>query len=134
MVCKHKVTSFCAPPTVYRFLIKEDLTRFTIFPICAMPLRPESPLNAEVFNQFKKITGLEIKEAFGQSETVSLGCHIPLGKARARFFGKGSRLLYGITLLNENGEPCDVGEEGEICITTKNGAPVGLFKEYYRDE
>ena len=131
MVCRHKVTSFCAPPTVYRFLIKEDLSAYD-FSCMRYATTAGEPLNAEVFNQFKKITGLEIKEAFGQSETVSLVATFPWVKPVPGSLGKFAP-LYGITLLDENGEPCDVGEEGEICVNTKNGAPVGLFKEYYRD-
>jgi acetyl-CoA synthetase len=132
MVCKHKVTSFCAPPTVYRFLIKEDLSQFD-FSHMRYATTAGEPLNAEVFNRFRQITGLEIKEGFGQSETVALIATFPWLKPVPGSLGRFSP-YYGVTLLNDEGEPCDVGDEGEICINTKNGGPAGLFKCYYRDE
>jgi len=132
MVCRHKVTSFCAPPTVYRFLIKEDLSRFD-FSHLKYATTAGEPLNAEVFNQFKKITGVEIKEGFGQSETVALIATFPWVKPVPGSLGKASP-LYGIELLSASGEPCEIGDEGEIAVTTRFGPPPGLFKGYYRDE
>lgn len=132
MVCKHRVTTFCAPPTIYRFLIKEDLSGldFSALRYCTVA---GEPLNPEVFNQFKRITGIEIKEGFGQSETTPLIGTFTFMKAVPGSIGMPSP-QYEVELLNENDEPCEVGEEGEVCICTKNGRPVGMFRGYYKDE
>ncbi len=131
-VCKYKVTSFCAPPTVYRFLIKEDLSSYDFSHLRHATTAGE-PLNAEVYNQFLKISGVKIKEGFGQSETTPLIATYPWVEPIPGSLGKPSP-LYGIKLLNDEGEICEPGEEGEIVIDTRNGNPVGLFCGYLADD
>ncbi|MGI6160918.1 MAG: AMP-binding protein [Christensenellales bacterium] len=127
---KYKVTSFCAPPTVYRFMIREDFSKYNLSALRHCTTAGE-PLNPEVFNRFFKLTGLKIYEAFGQSEsTPLLGCFNGLTPVPGSA-GKPSP-DYDIRLLDDNGEEVPIGEEGEICVKT-DVKPVGLFSGYYRD-
>lgn len=133
MVEKYKITSFCAPPTIYRFLIKEDLSRYDLSSIKKACTAGE-PLNPEVFNQFKKATGLDIIEGFGQTETTVLCANFEWVTPKPGSMGKPSP-LYDIDIVDETGRSCPAGVEG--CIVIKgldNGLPPGLFKGYYRDE
>jgi acetyl-CoA synthetase len=130
---KYRITSFCAPPTIYRFLIKEDLSRFDLSGIKHACTAGE-PLNPEVFNQFKKATGLEIIEGFGQTETTVLCANFQWITPKPGSMGKPSP-LYDIDIVDENGRSCPAGVEGNIVIKSlDNGLPPGLFKGYYRDE
>ena len=130
-VTQYKVTTFCAPPTIYRFMIKEDLSGldFSHMKYCTVA---GEPLNPEVFKRFKAITGLEIKEGFGQSETTPILATFPFIKPIPGSTGKPSP-LYDIDLIDEDGNSCDIGEEGEIVIRTAHGKPPGMFDGYYRD-
>ena len=131
-VVENKVTTFCAPPTIYRFLIKEDLSQFDFSNIKYANTAGE-PLPPEVFNRFKEATGLEIKEGFGQTETtLSLATFIWMD-SKTGCVGKPSP-AFKIDLLDTDGNPVDIGEEGEICFDVSEGRPVGLFKEYYRNK
>jgi Acyl-coenzyme A synthetases/AMP-(fatty) acid ligases len=133
MVEKHKLTSFCAPPTIYRFLIKEDLTKYDLSSIQVACTAGE-PLNPEVFHQFKKATGLGIIEGFGQSETTVLCANFEWITPKPGSMGKPSP-LYDIDIVDENGKSCPSGVEGNIVIKNLDkGLPPGLFREYYRDE
>ena len=132
MIHKHRITTFCAPPTVYRFLIKEDLTGIDLSSLRACYIAGE-PLNAEVFNRWKDLTGLELREGFGQTETPVLIANTPWLTPKPGSMGKPMPSL-GICLLDTNGEPCDPGDEGEICINIANGIPAGVFHGYYHDE
>lgn len=130
---KYKVTSFCAPPTIYRFLIKEDLSRFDLSSIKKACTAGE-PLNPEVFSQFKKATGLSIIEGFGQTETTVLCANFEWIKPKPGSMGKPSP-LYDIDIVDDNGRTCPPGTEGRIVIKSLDkGLPPGLFKGYYRDE
>jgi len=130
---KYKVTSFCAPPTVYRFLIKEDLTRFDLSSIKKACTAGE-PLNPEVFSQFKKITGLDIIEGFGQTETTVLCANFEWIKPKPGSMGKPSP-LYDIDIVDDDGRTCPPGTEGRIVIKNLDkGLPPGLFKGYFGDE
>ena len=131
-ICKYRVTSFCAPPTVYRFLIKEDLSSYD-FSCLEHATTAGEPLNAEVYNQFLKISGVQIREGFGQSETTPLIATYPWVEPVPGSLGKASP-LYGVKLLNEQAEVCLPGDEGEIVIDTRNGNPIGLFCEYWNDD
>lgn len=132
VISKYGVTSFCAPPTVYRFLIKEDLGSYDLSKLKHCAVAGE-PLNAEVYNQFLKATGLSLMEGYGQTElTVILGT-FPWVEPKPGCMGKPSP-GYDIGLVNENGEPCKVGEEGEIVVYTDKRKPVGMFEGYYRDK
>lgn len=133
MVVKYKVTSFCAPPTIYRFLIKEDLSRFDLSNI-KITCTAGEPLNPEVFNKFKKATGLDIIEGFGQSETPVLCANFEWIRPKPGSMGKPSP-LYDVDIVDENGRSCPAGIEGSIVIKNLDkGLPPGLFRGYYRDE
>ncbi len=130
---KYKVTSFCAPPTIYRFLIKEDLSRFDLSSIKKACTAGE-PLNPEVYSQFKKATGLNIIEGFGQTETTVLCANFEWITPKPGSMGKPSP-LYDIDIVDDNGRTCPAGTEGRIVIKNLDkGLPPGLFKGYYRDE
>jgi acetyl-CoA synthetase len=129
---KYKVTSFCAPPTIYRFLIKEDLTKYDLKSLKDCAVAGE-PLNPEVFKQFYDITGIKLMEGYGQTEcTVALATY-PWMSPKPGSMGKPSP-GYEINLLNEEGKSCEVGEEGQIVIYTGKHKPTGMFDGYYRDE
>jgi len=131
VITKHKVTTFCAPPTVYRFLIKEDLTQYDLSHLRYCAVAGE-PLNPEIFNAFEKATGHRIMEGFGQTETVVALATYPWVTPKPGSMGKPSP-IYDIDIVNESGESCEVGEEGQIIIRTGEGKPVGMFCGYYRD-
>ncbi len=133
MIEKYKITSFCAPPTIYRFLIKEDLSHYDLTSIKKASTAGE-PLNPEVFSQFKKATGLDIIEGFGQTESTVLCANFEWLTPKPGSMGKPSP-LYNIDIVDETGRSCPAGVEG--CIVIKGldkGLPPGLFKGYYRDE
>jgi acetyl-CoA synthetase len=133
MVEKYKITSFCAPPTIYRFLIKEDLSRYDLTSIRKASTAGE-PLNPEVFSQFKKATGLDIIEGFGQTESTVLCANFEWITPKPGSMGKPSP-LYNIDIVDETGRSCPAGVEGSIVIKgLDKGLPPGLFKGYYRDE
>ena len=129
---KHKVTTFCAPPTIYRFLIKEDLSKFDLSALKYCVVAGE-PLNPEVYKQFLEETGMRLMEGYGQTEcTVALATY-PWMESKPGSMGKPSP-GYRIDLLDESGSSCEVGDEGQIVIYTDQTWPVGMFNGYYRDE
>jgi acetyl-CoA synthetase len=129
---KYKVTTFCAPPTIYRFLIKEDLKKYNLSSLKYCVVAGE-PLNPEVFKQFLDITGIRLMEGYGQTEcTVALGTY-PWMQPKPGSMGKPSP-GYDIDILNPDGKPCEVGEIGQIVIYTDKRKPVGMFNGYYRDD
>lgn len=133
MIEKYRITSFCAPPTIYRFLIKEDLSKYDLSSI-KMACTAGEPLNPEVFYQFKKATGLDIIEGFGQTETTVLCANFEWITPKPGSMGKPSP-LYDIDIVDEDGKTCPAGVEGKIVIKNLDkGLPPGLFKGYYRDE
>ncbi|MCG2828685.1 AMP-binding protein [Methanothermobacter sp. K4] len=127
----YDITTFCAPPTIYRFLIKEDLSRYDLSGI-EYAVTAGEPLNPEVFERFKEHTGLELMEGFGQTECVVCIANFPWMEPKPGSMGKPSP-GYQVELVDRNGEPVDVGEEGEIVIKTEDGKPIGLFNGYYRN-
>lgn len=128
---RYKVTTFCAPPTVYRYLIKEDLSQYNLANLQYCVVAGE-PLNPEVYYQFLKQTGIKLREGYGQTEmTVAIGT-FPWLEPKPGSMGKPAP-GYEIVLLDEHGERCEVGEVGEIVIRTDRQKPVGLFKGYYRN-
>ncbi|MDR2505191.1 MAG: AMP-binding protein [Oscillospiraceae bacterium] len=132
MLQKHRVTHFCAPPTILRFMINEDMKKWDLSALRWANVAGE-PLNPDVYNKFKEATGVRLREGFGQSETTPL-----LMNSRYMIPRPGSTGFpspqYDIDLVNNDGEPCEVGEEGEIVIRLDRGHPAGLFRCYYRDE
>ena len=131
-VCaKYGVTTFCAPPTVYRFLIKEDLSQYDFSRLEYVVVAGE-PLNPEVYEQFRKATGLKLMEAYGQTEmTVGVGNFTGM-TPKPGSMGKPSP-LYRMFLARPDGTPCDAGEQGEIVIPADRVRAVGMFKGYHRD-
>ena len=129
---KYKITSFCAPPTIYRFLIQEDLSFFDMSCLEHCSTAGE-PLSEEVFNRWKKLTGLELREGFGQTETTLSLLNFGNEKVKPGSIGKPAP-YYDAVLLNDENELCEDGEQGEIAFPLKNGTFPGLFLEYYRDK
>ena len=127
----YKVTSFCAPPTVYRFLIHEDLSQFDLSSLEHCTTAGEA-LNPSVFERFKAITGITLYEGFGQTETTMTLGTMPWTTPKPGSMGIPNP-QYEIALLRPDGTPCNDNENGEIVVRTPNGKPIGLFKEYYND-
>ena len=133
---KYRVTSFCAPPTIYRFMIREDLSRYDLSALEYCTTAGEA-LNPAVFDMFFVKTGIRMMEGFGQTETTMTLGTMPWMKPKPGSMGMPNG-QYDICLLKADGTPCEDGEKGEIVIRVENGEqltkPVGLFKGYYRDE
>jgi acetyl-CoA synthetase len=132
MFKEHNITTFCAPPTMYRFFIKEDLSKYDLSSIKYATTAGEA-LNPEVFNQFKKATGLSIMEGFGQTETTLSIANLVGTTPKLGSMGKPSP-LYNMDIVDSEGNSLGVGETGEIVIRTDKGIPCGLFTGYYLDE
>lgn len=131
MMIKHKVTTFCAPPTVYRFLIKEDLHNYDLSNLRHITTAGEA-LNKSVFNTMKEITGLNIYEGFGQTETTLSLATFPWMNPKPGSMGVPNP-DYDIDIIDDNGNSVPVGEHGEIVIRLDKHRPLGLFAEYFRD-
>ena len=132
MFAKYGITTFCAPPTMYRFFIKEDLSKYDLSSIQYATTAGEA-LNPEVYNRFKEATGLTIMEGFGQTETTLSIANFVGTTPKIGSMGRPSP-LYDIVLLDPDGNPCPTGDTGEICIRVKDDVPCGLFIGYYQDE
>lgn len=132
MFAKYQITTFCAPPTMYRFFIKEDLSRYDLSSLEYSTTAGEA-LNPEVYEQWKRATGLPLMEGFGQTETT-LSIYNPVGTVpKTGSMGVPSP-LYDVDIVLPDGAPAPLGETGEIVIRTDKGAPCGLFMGYYGDE
>ena len=129
---EYNITTFCAPPTMYRMLIKEDLTKYDLSTIEHATTAGEA-LNPEVFNQFKRLTGLQIIEGFGQSETTLLIGNLFGGTHKIGSMGKPVP-GYEVDIVDPDGNSVGIGKSGEIVIRTDSRVPCGLFREYYLDE
>jgi acetyl-CoA synthetase len=132
MVQQYKVTTFCAPTTVYRFMAQEDLNKYDLSNIKYCVTAGE-PLYPEIYHGFLKTTGLRIMEGFGQTESVVMIANYPWMEPRPGSMGKPAP-CYDIDIINDDGSSCDVGEEGEIVIRTDGRKTPGLFRGYYRDD
>ena len=128
MFAKHKITTFCAPPTMYRMLAKQDLSRFDLSSIEHASTAGEA-LNPEVYRQFQKATGLPIMEGFGQSESTLIIGNLNGSSHKLGSMGKPVP-LYDVHLLDPDGKEVDTGETGEICIDISKGLPCGLAYAY----
>ncbi len=129
----YKLTTFCAPPTMYRFMLQEDVGAYDLSSVHNFATAGE-PLNAEVTLAWERLTGKKIREGFGQTEGPVLLATFPWIEPRPGSMGKPSPLL-NIKLLDENGEEVPDGEEGAICVTgLREHYPPGLFVGYYEDE
>ncbi|MCL2276480.1 MAG: AMP-binding protein [Treponema sp.] len=132
IISGNRLTSFCAPPTIYRFFIKEDLKKFDFSALKHCSVAGE-PLNPEIFEKFLEGTGIKLRECYGQTElTVSL-CTWPWLEPKPGSMGKPAP-GYDIDLLREDGAPCGMGEEGQIVVRTNKRKPYGMFGGYFRDE
>ena len=133
MFAKYNITTFCAPPTMYRMLIKQDLSHYDLSSIRHASTAGEA-LNPEVFRRFEAQTGLQIYEGFGQTETTLTIGNLIGNKQKIGSMGKPIP-TYDLVLVDENDEPVAPGENGEICIRAdKDHMLPGLFAGYYRDE
>ncbi len=132
MFAKYQITTFCAPPTMLRMLIRGDLSKFDLSSIHHMTTAGEA-LNPEVFKQFKAATGLEIMEGFGQTETTLTIANLYGTTPKVGAMGKASP-QYDVDIVDADGNSVATGEVGEIVIHTNEGTPCGLFKEYYLDD
>ena len=124
---RYGITSFCAPPTIYRMLIIADLKKFSFNALRSCTSAGE-PLNPEVIKIWKESTGIDIREGYGQSESCCCIAMYPGMEVRRGSMGKPMP-GWEITLMDDEGKPCPQGEVGRIAIST-NPRPVGLFKEY----
>jgi acetyl-CoA synthetase len=131
-IAKYGVTSLCAPPTVYRHVIKEDFSKYNLSKLKYVETAGE-PLNPEVLYRFKEMTGLEIKEGFGQTETVVLAATFPWMKVKPGSVGKPSA-GWDISIVDSENNPCEPGQDGRLIVRTGKQKPVGLFLNYYKDE
>ena len=129
---KYHVTSFCAPPTIYRFMIREDLSKYDLSSLEYCCTAGEA-LNPAVFDKLKEKTGLTIMEGFGQTETTMTLGTMPWMTPKPGSMGIPNA-QYHIDLLRADGTSCEDGEKGEIVIRVGDKKPIGLFKYYYRDE
>ena len=129
MFAKYNITTFCAPPTMYRFFIKEDLSKYDLSSIKHASTAGEA-MNPEVFTRFREATGLTIMEAFGQTETTLTIGNFVGTTPKPGSMGKPNP-MYRVELMNMDGELAGTGDTGEIVIYTGDGAPCGLFKGYY---
>lgn len=129
---KYHITSFCAPPTIYRFIIREELTKYDLGSLRYCTTAGEA-LEPSVYKQFQELTGIRLMEGFGQTETTMTLGTFPWMTPKPGSMGKPNA-QYDIRLLKMDGTPCEDGEKGEICIRIGDKKPLGLFKCYYRDE
>ena len=129
---KLKLTTFCAPPTIYRFLIRENLSQYDFSTIKRCSIAGE-PLNPEVYNKWLEKTGLKLVEGFGQTETTVLIANFPWFDIKPGSTGKFSP-IYDLEILDKDNTPCEDGIPGRIVIrNAKKTHPTGLFREYYKN-
>ncbi len=132
MFAEYNITTFCAPPTMLRMLIRGDLSKYDLSSIHHMTTAGEA-LNPEVFNKFKEATGLEIMEGFGQTETTLAIANLYGTTPKIGAMGKANP-QYDVDVVDADGNSLPAGEVGEIVIHTDKATPCGLFREYYRDD
>ena len=132
MFAKHHITTFCAPPTMYRMLIKQDLSKYDLSSIQHATIAGEA-LNPEVFHQFQKATGLSLMEGFGQSETTVMIGNLVGMTPKVGSMGKPVP-LYPVDLVDPEGNSVPDGQVGEIVIRAEKTDICGLFRGYYRNE
>ena len=131
MFAKYHITSFCAPPTMLRMMIKQDISKYDFSSVEHMTTAGEA-LNPEVYRQFEKLTGLQIHEGFGQSESTMIIGNLIGAPHKVGSMGKPAP-IYDVELVDSDGKPVKNSENGEIVINLKNGLPCGLAVGYYGD-
>ena len=132
MFAKYNITTFCAPPTMLRMMIKQDISKYDLSSIKHMTTAGEA-LNPEVYRQFEKATGLQIMEGFGQTELTLTIANLIGGTHKLGSMGKPVP-LYDVDIVDPDGNPVADGEVGEIVVRTSKKVPCGLFTGYYRNE
>ncbi len=132
MIEKYKITSLCAPPTIFRFLIREDLSKYDLSSLEYCTIAGEA-LNPSVYEQFLELTGIKLREGYGQSETTVTILTSPWTNPKPGSMGLPNP-HYDVDLLTPDGRSAEVGEQGEIIVRTDKAVPVGLFRGYYRNE
>ena len=132
MFAKYNITTFCAPPTMLRMMIKQDISKYDLSSVKHMTTAGEA-LNPEVYRQFEKATGLQILEGFGQTESTMIIGNMRGAAHKVGSMGKPAP-IYNVELIDADGNPVPTGEPGEIVINVKDGMPCGLFVGYYGDE
>ena len=129
---QYRITSLCAPPTIYRFLIREDLSKYDLSSLEYCTTAGEA-LNGAVYDTFKQLTGVRLMEGFGQTETTLTLATFPWMEPKPGSMGVPTP-QYEIDLLTPDGRSAEDGEQGQIVIRTDKGKPLGLFKEYYLND
>ncbi len=130
LIEQHKITTFCAPPTVLRLLILEDLKKYKFsFREC---VAAGEPLNPEVIEQWKNGTGILIRDGFGQTESTCMVGNLPDSKVKFGSMGK-PLFLYNVVIADDNTHILPDNEEGNICVKMDTGKPNGIFKDYFDD-
>ncbi len=132
MFAKYKITTFCAPPTMLRMMIKQDISKYDFSSVTHMTTAGEA-LNPEVYRQFEKATGLQILEGFGQTESTMIIGNMIGSSHKIGSMGKPAP-IYDVDIVDSEGNSVPDGEVGEIVINVKDGAPCGLFTGYYLNE
>ena len=131
MFAKYNITTFCAPPTMLRMMIKEDISKYDLSSIQHMTTAGET-LNPEVYKQFEKATGLQIMEGFGQTELTLTIANLMGGTHKVGSMGKPVP-LYDVDIVDPDGNSVEDGETGEIVVKTSEKVPCGLFAGYYKN-
>lgn len=129
---QYRIISLCAPPTIYRFLIREDLSKYDLSSLEYCTTAGEA-LNGAVYDTFKRLTGVRLMEGFGQTETTLTLATFPWMEPKPGSMGVPNP-QYDIDLLTPDGRSAEDGEQGQIVIRTDRGKPLGLFKEYYLND
>ena len=133
MIQEYRITSFCAPPTIFRFMIREDLTKYDLSSLKWATIAGEA-LNPSVYQEFYELTGIKLREGFGQTETTCTVLTTPWMEPKPGSMGKPNP-AYDVDIVMGDGRSAEVGEQGEIIIrVNENEKPYGLFLGYYRDE
>jgi acetyl-CoA synthetase len=132
VITRHRVSTFCAPPTVYRFFIKEDLGKYDFSALKHCTVAGE-PLEPEIYERFREGTGIKLRECYGQTELTVTVCTYPWLEPKPGSMGKPSP-GYDIDLIRDDGSSCDMGEEGQLVVRTGRRRPLGIFDGYYRDQ
>nr|MBQ4319959.1 AMP-binding protein [Clostridia bacterium] len=129
LFAKYQITTFCAPPTMYRFFIKENLDKSDLSSLKYATIAGEA-LNPEVFQQFYNATGIKVMEGFGQTETTLTIANLRGMEPRPGSMGRPSP-MYDVDIVDPDGNPVKTGETGEVVVRTDKGVPPGLFMGYY---